>query len=167
MSHPSTKLAPKQYSPFKIIRVISCTSFQLQLPHLWKIHPTFHATLLTPYKETREHGINFTEPPPDLIDRQQEWEVEKVLGSRQRHNQLQYLIRWKGLSKAHDSWEPLTHISTNQLIEDFHQKNPTAVRTAHIKTPHLNSQPTSLCHVIMSTNPTPPSLSLWVPEDTP
>lgn len=40
-SHPSAKLAPKRYRPFKVTKAISCTSFQLQLPFSWKIHPTF------------------------------------------------------------------------------------------------------------------------------
>ena len=118
---------------------------------------TFHATLLTPYKETKEHGTNFTEPPPDLIDSQPEWEVEKVLGSRHRRNQLQYLIRWKGFSEAHDSWEPLTHINANHLIENFHQENPTTIRSTQIKA-DLSRQtaPILLCCTIMSSNPTPP-----------
>ena len=122
---------------------------------------------MTPYKETREHRTNFTEPPPDLIDRQPEWEVEKVLGSRRRRNQLQYLIRWKGFSEAHDSWEPSTHINADQLIEDFHQENPAAVRTTLIKTPPANSQTISLCRTTMPTNPTPPPPSNWTMEDTP
>src|SRR6201996_2650671 len=128
MSHLSAKLAPKRYGPFTVTKAIFHTSYQLQLPFMWKIHPTFHTSHLTPYKETREHGNNFMEPPPDLINRQPEREVEKVLGSQQWHNQLQYLIRWKGFSEAHDSWEPLTHINAKHLVEDFHRKNPAAIR---------------------------------------
>jgi len=40
----------------------------------------FHASLLTPYKETDEHGTNFLEPPPELIEGEEEWEVEQILG---------------------------------------------------------------------------------------
>jgi hypothetical protein len=42
----------------------------------------FHASLLTPYKETEEHGANFLEPPPDIIEGEEEYEVEQVLDSR-------------------------------------------------------------------------------------
>jgi hypothetical protein len=32
-----------------------------------------------PYKETSQHGPNFLEPPPDIVDREPKWEVEKIL----------------------------------------------------------------------------------------
>jgi hypothetical protein len=71
---------------------------------------------------------NIRNPPPDLINGQPEWEVEKVLGSQRRRNQLQYLVRWKGFSDAHDSWEPLSHLTADELIAEFYNKNPQAIR---------------------------------------
>jgi hypothetical protein len=59
-----------------------------------EIFDVFHTSLLTPYKETEEHGENFPEPPPDLIDDEPENEVEEVLAS-QRYGcwkKLQYLL---------------------------------------------------------------------------
>ena len=47
-THPSSKLAPRCYSPFPITHVMSCTSYQLKLPPQWKLHDVFHATLSTP-----------------------------------------------------------------------------------------------------------------------
>jgi hypothetical protein len=49
MTHLTTKLAPKRYRPFTIVKKISDVVFQLELPHQWKIHNVFHASLLTPY----------------------------------------------------------------------------------------------------------------------
>ena len=169
-SHPSAKLAPRRYGPFLITSVISHTSYRLKLPPQWKIHPVFHASLLTPYKETKEHGENFPEPAPDLINGQPEWEVEQILGARRRRNQLQYLIRWKGFSEAHDSWEPLTHIKADQLIEAFHEKNPAATKRIQIQpTPPQQTHPVSLSlrRIIMTTNPPPSPPPHWIPKDTP
>lgn len=66
-THPSAKLAPKQWGPFPITAVINPVTFKLELLHQWKIHPVFHASLLHPYKETMEHRPNFINPPPDLV----------------------------------------------------------------------------------------------------
>jgi hypothetical protein len=56
--------------------------YQLALPKQWKIHNVFHAGLLSPYKETEEHGPNFEEPPPDLIDGKEEYEVKSIVDAR-------------------------------------------------------------------------------------
>jgi hypothetical protein len=42
----------------------------------WGIHDIFHASLLSPYHETLTFGPNFSHPPPDLIGREEEYEVE-------------------------------------------------------------------------------------------
>ena len=125
-THPTTKLAPRPYGPFPVTCVISCMS--LKLPPQWKIHNVFHATLLTPYKETTLNGSHYQEPAPELVKGQPEWEVEHIMRVRRRHNQLQYLIRWKGFSDAHDSWEPARHLHADQLIQDFYKEHPSAIR---------------------------------------
>jgi hypothetical protein len=76
--HQATKLNPKRYGPFKIIKEISPVAYQLQLPPSWNIHPVFHASLLLPYCETPSHSPNFSRPPPDLINNEEEHEVEQI-----------------------------------------------------------------------------------------
>ena len=87
------KLQMKRTGPFEIKEVISCTAFRLRIPSQWKIHPVFHASLLTSYKETLEHRLNFLQLPPDLIDGEEEYEVEVVLGHRGRAGRCTFLIR--------------------------------------------------------------------------
>ena len=144
-THPSSKLAPRRYGPFPITRVVSRTSYQLGLPPQWKIHNVFHATLLTPYKETTLNGQSYQEPVPDLINGQPEWEVELILKVRRRRNQLQFLVRWKGFSEAHDSWEPAKDIHAEELVEEFYKRHPTAIRSI--------SFPLVICTTNMSTTP--------------
>ena len=43
------KLSPRREGPFPIQKVILPLSYQLKLPAQWKIHPVFHATLLSRY----------------------------------------------------------------------------------------------------------------------
>ena len=56
----ATKLNPKWYGPFKIIKEISPVAYRLNLPLAWKIHDMFHSSLLSPYQETTAHRPNFT-----------------------------------------------------------------------------------------------------------
>jgi len=74
------KLAPRWYGPFRVATEVSDIAYCLELLSGWKIHNVFHASLLTPYNETQKHGPNFLEPPPDLINGEEEWEVKQIIG---------------------------------------------------------------------------------------
>ena len=119
MNRPK-KLQMKRTGPFEIEEVISCTAFRLHIPAQWRIHPVFHASLFMDYKETAEHSPNFLRPPLDLIDREEEYEVEAVLGHRGRPGRRTFLIRWKGYSAAEDTWEPERNLGNTQpLITEY------------------------------------------------
>ena len=61
------KLALKHHGPFTIMKRVSPVAYQLSLPPAWTIHDVFHASLLTPYRETAEHGANHNPPPLEVI----------------------------------------------------------------------------------------------------
>ena len=144
-THPSSKLVPRCYGPFPITHVVSRMSYQLKLPSQWKLHDVFHATLLTPYKETALNGQSYQEPTPDLVNGQPEWEVESILRVRRRCNQLQFLVQWKGFREAHNSWEPEKNIHVDELIEDFYKRHPLAI--------HTTQSPLIIRSTMMSTTP--------------
>ena len=104
--YKSRKLAPKREGPFEIEQVMGPITYKLKLPKQWRIHPVFHAALLTPYKETTIHGPNYTKPPPDIISGQEEFEVEAIITHRRRGAGYHYLVKWKGYGPNDNSWEP-------------------------------------------------------------
>src|SRR5712672_2582604 len=126
--YDSPKLSPKRYGPFRVVAKISPVAYKVQIPATWQVHDVFHVSLLTPYKETVEHGENFLEPPPDIIEGEEEWEVEQVLGKRHfgRGKRLQYLVRWKGYSPAHDQWINKEDMATDDLVRIFERGNKNA-----------------------------------------
>ena len=135
-THPKAKLAPRRHGPFKVIATwgVNC---KLQLPKTWRIHPVFHVSLISPYHETTAHGPNFTKPPPDIIEGEDDhYEVETILQSRLTPNKkgVQYLIKWKGYSNAENSWVPssgMKHATT--LVNKFHSSNPRAPKPARLR----------------------------------
>ena len=76
----ASKLNLKWYGPFKILKTLFPVAYQLELPVIWCIHNMFHLSLLSPYQEIPAHGPNFSRPPPDLIDKEEEQEIEHILG---------------------------------------------------------------------------------------
>ncbi|THG92792.1 hypothetical protein EW145_g8584, partial [Phellinidium pouzarii] len=92
----SRKLSPKREGPFTIEQVLSPLNYRLKLPKAWRIHPVFHALLLTPFAETDSHGPSFTQPPPDLIDGHEEFEIEAIVSHSGNGKRRKYLIKWKG-----------------------------------------------------------------------
>jgi Chromo (CHRromatin Organisation MOdifier) domain len=123
LPHGTAKLAPRRHGPFKVTQIISPVAIRLELPPQWNIHPVFHGNLLTPYTETPSHGPNFTRPPPDLIDGEEEYEVEQIRSHRTwgRSRTLQYLIKWKGYPESDNTWENSDQIHAPDLIKLYHQ----------------------------------------------
>ncbi len=129
------KLTPKCLGPFKITQEISPVAYHLELPTNWRVHDVFHASLLTPYHETLAHGPNFTRPPPDLIDGEDEYEVERIVAHRQygRSKRLQYLIKWKGYPESDNTWEPADQVHAPELIKHYQSAahHQSATRMVH------------------------------------
>jgi len=73
-------------------------------------------------RKTEDH------PPPIVIDGEAEWEVEEILDSRWHWRRFQYLIKWKGYGRKHNSWESASEVSTPELTAEFHHKHPRALR---------------------------------------
>ncbi len=154
-THPTAKLSPRRYGPFKITRKLSHVVYQLRIPQQWKIHDIFHVALLTPYKEMEEHGPNYHEPPPDIIKAEPEWEVEQIVGARcfGRSRRIQYWVRWTGYSDAHDTWETVDDVHALQLTVEFWKGNQAlARRLAYKLTPISKGQNNSLSISLMTTH---------------
>ena len=121
-----SKLNPKRYGPFPIAEVISPIAYRLLLPNNWRIHDVFHASLLTPYRETGNHRPNFSRPPPDLVDGEEEQEIERIISHRRygKMRKLQYLIKWKGFPESDNEWVDPTHMHASDLLSKYHRKHP-------------------------------------------
>src|SRR6266702_5379290 len=113
---------------------MSPVNYKLKLPTQWSIHDVFHIDLLMPYHETKLHGANYSRPPPDLVDNQEEYEVEKILDSRHhgKKRTLQYLVKWKGYPDSDNEWVGHKDVHAPEVIREF--KNSRTAPDMHIRT---------------------------------
>jgi Chromo (CHRromatin Organisation MOdifier) domain len=84
-----------------------------------KIHNVFHIDLLIPYNETEAYGETFSQPPPELIDGEEEFEVEEIIAHRTKYRKKQYLVKWKGYSASEDSWVYEKDLNAPELLEEY------------------------------------------------
>jgi hypothetical protein len=75
-----------------------------------------------PYQVTKFHGENFLWPPPELVNGEEEWEVEKIMDTKCKGQgqKLYYLIKWRGFLDGDDSsWESQENIFAPEVIAKF------------------------------------------------
>jgi hypothetical protein len=117
-------LQPRWEGPFEIVEKLSDLTFLLKLPAKFReIHPVFNAAKLKPNREPEIEGQQVDPPPPTMVKGVEEHEVEKILQHRTRGRSKQYLVRWKGFTRAEDTWEPASNLkNAKKAIQEYKKK---------------------------------------------
>ena len=111
-----------------------------------------------PYHETPMHGPNYQCPPLDLVDREEEYKVEKILDSWRfgRRCKLQYLVKWKGYPDSENQWVNKDDVFTNKALQEFKTLNPDSeVHIRHLYIPEDRIPAPSAKHM---SSPTPSTI---------
>jgi hypothetical protein len=127
------KLMPRYCGPFKIVKQINPVALKLELPKCMKIHPVFCVSLLKP--STHRAGTE-VQPRPIIVNVQEEFAVEKLLGRREKVTRtkktkhagketirVEYLVKWKGYGAAQNEWVPEVELRRNsqKMFDQFHR----------------------------------------------
>lgn len=115
---PSRKLDDRRLGPFKILEKVGLRAFRLELPATWsRVHPVFHITHLRPHRPSVSPLQQRPPPPPPvLVGDHYEIEVEDILDERIRRGRTEYLVKWKGLPREENTWEPRSHLEDEHGI---------------------------------------------------
>ena len=122
---PSKKLSHKFVGPFRIVDKIGAQAYRLLLPSTYKIHNTFHVSLLEPYhhRECGEIADEFMQAP-ELIDDEEMWEVEEILDKATNKQGVWYKVKWTGWGEEYNQWLPTDDLAnSSELTQSFDAGN--------------------------------------------
>ncbi len=132
---PSKKLSHKFVGPFRIVDKVGAQAYRLLLPSTYRIHNTFHVSLLEPYHN--RDGGDASEPfmqAPELIDDDELWEVEEVIDKVKNKEGVWYKVKWTGWGEEYNQWLPDSELDgANELTRAYEaraaskRKSPVAV----------------------------------------
>jgi len=116
---PSGKLDYRRVGPYEIIERINENAYRLRFPEGSRQHDVINVSKLTPFVEP-ERTSNDSNPEPEIINGFEEFEVEAILDSRNIKGKQVYLVKWKGYSGIHNSWEPEGNLeSCDELLKRY------------------------------------------------
>ena len=124
--HPKVKLAPRFYGPFCVTEVINPNAYRLDIPLHWKIHNSFHVSLLHKFKGNSP-ATPIIEDPPLLEDDEELLVPESIVDhdlttTRTGIEYHRYLVKYKNHSLEECQWLPASSLSPTyqHLIFAYH-----------------------------------------------
>ena len=137
------KLEWKQFGPFEVVDKLGSQAYRLAIPKHWRIHDTFHVSLLEGFKGRKEVSKP-SEPSYEAenikieTDGENEFFVNAIVDSKifpagAVPNQvdggeygLYYLVDWEDYDESERTWEPASHVKhLRGLLRTFHRENLT------------------------------------------
>ena len=94
-----------------------------------RVHPTFHVSKIKPVYESTPVPASKPPPPPQFFEGGLTYKVCKLLEVRNRGQDKQFLVDWKGYGLEERCWVPAKFIVDKTLIQDFNDRpGPSGVR---------------------------------------
>ncbi|CEJ61941.1 hypothetical protein PMG11_03668 [Penicillium brasilianum] len=123
---PSKKL-DWLHARYRVVDVPSPFTVRLNVPT--GIHPVFHIELVRPAATDPfpSQLVDDSQPPPLLVDGEEEYEVEQILAIRRRKIGRGYrdeaLVKWRGW--AEQTWETLDSVRDCSALDTFEEQHGT------------------------------------------
>jgi transposase InsO family protein len=119
------KLDAKLYGPFRILSV-GKRLVKLELPPHWRIHPTFHISLIEPYRGDPHRA---TTNPIDIKADDEGWTPEAIVAAGPEDDNPahhKFLVKWQGFSNEENTWEEFDHMFdiALDLVRAYYRERP-------------------------------------------
>jgi len=125
---PARKLVDQYIGPYTIEEVISTNVVKLQLLTSMRIHLVVNISRIVQYKE-QVGGQKKEEGKLIGVEGVEEWKVEKILNKRKIRGTEKYLVREKGFTAEHNTWEKRKNLeNAREALEEFKGRMNVEVR---------------------------------------
>jgi len=116
------KLMERFVGPYKMKKIVSSNTVELELPNTIKIHPVVNISKIHRYIRQVE-GQRKEQPAPIIIEGEEEWKVERILNKQWVREKDKYLVRWKGFTAESDTWEGRENLENmKETIKEYEKK---------------------------------------------
>ena len=107
--------------PYVIQSQVGKHSYKLQLPlSMSCFHPVFNMVKLIPALNDLIPGRRAEPlPPPELVDGEEHYVVEKVLDSRLMQGWLHFLVKWEGYGYEENTWVAEEDMAALAKVQEF------------------------------------------------
>jgi len=118
--------------PYQVKGIILTNTIELDLPSTIKIHPVVNVSRVQRYRNQVE-GQKKEWPVPVIIEREEEYKVEKILNKKKFRGKDQYLVQWKGYTAEEDTWELRENLrNVEDLVREFKEEYGEIGRVCHM-----------------------------------
>ena len=118
---PSKKLSHKFVGPFRVEDKVGSQAYRLTLPNTYRIHNTFHVSLLERYHHrTGDAEAESMLQAPELIDDDEQWEIEEIVDRVGGRKGVRYKVKWLGWGPEYNQWLPEEEFErASSLVREF------------------------------------------------
>jgi hypothetical protein len=123
-----------------VVERVGRSAYSLQLPAQCRMHPVIHVSKLWQY--CHDPATSSVPPPPIVLEDEEYWRVEAIVGSRGRKPRRQFLVRWQGFDAMHDTWESENDLQAcRPEIDKFLENRVATKRVMLLATPTVAAPP--------------------------
>jgi hypothetical protein len=107
--------------PYEVTKVNHKHSMvKLDLPNNPHIFPTFHMSQIILFTENDDSLFpmrQLNHPPPVMIDKEEEYFIDRILNKRKCGRGMQYLVCWTGYGPEDNRWLPTSALLDCEALD--------------------------------------------------
>ena len=129
----SKKMSHKYVKSFRVENKIDAQTYRLTLLNIYRIHNTFHVSLLKNYhhREDDKHAKQLMQIS-ELIDDEEQWKIEEILDRIDDRKSIWYKIKWLNWDFEYNQWLHENEFkNVSELMKKYNERTSRKRRRRH------------------------------------